>query len=90
MNNHVLKIIGYFEKLHQLHFVMNYELNIDLVLLSLHQNHRSLLVALEKIRLLLIIVSRKATKKEFCNDYIAIEKAKKLINVFALGMFMIG
>lgn len=90
MNIHVLKIIGYFEKLQKLYFVMNHELNINLVLLSLHQNHRSVFVVLEKIRLILIIVSRKAIKKEFCNDYLAIEKAKKLIDVFASGMFMIG
>ena len=32
VNTHVLKMIGYIEKLGQLGFVMDYELNVDSVL----------------------------------------------------------
>jgi hypothetical protein len=32
VNTHVLKMIGYIEKLGQWGFVMDYELNVDLVL----------------------------------------------------------
>ena len=37
VNTHVLKIIGYIEKLGQLSFVMDHELSVDLVLQSLPQ-----------------------------------------------------
>jgi hypothetical protein len=35
VNTYILKIIGYIEKLGQLGFVMDHELNVDLVLQSL-------------------------------------------------------
>jgi|UPI0001D44D62 hypothetical protein len=37
VNIHVLKMIGYIKKLNQLGFVMDHELNVDLVLQSLPQ-----------------------------------------------------
>jgi hypothetical protein len=52
-------MIGYFKKLGQLGFIMDYKLNIELVLLS---KHRSPLGASRKARISFIIVQKKKKK----------------------------
>jgi hypothetical protein len=37
INNHVLRMIGYFRKLDQLGFVMDHELSVDLILQSKYE-----------------------------------------------------
>jgi hypothetical protein len=44
MNTHVLKMIGYIEKLGQLGFVIDHELGVELVLLSLPQNFSQFII----------------------------------------------
>jgi len=55
----MLRMIGYFKKLGQLGFIMDYKLNIELVLLS---KHRSPLGASRKARISFIIVQKKKKK----------------------------
>jgi len=51
--------------------------------------HTSQLGASRKTSVLVIIVTRKATKEGLCKDYLTTMKAKKLIKAFNLGVFMI-
>jgi hypothetical protein len=44
MNTHVLKMIGYIEKLGELDFVIDRELGVELVLLSLPQNFSQFII----------------------------------------------
>jgi hypothetical protein len=44
MNTHVLKMIGYIEKLGELDFVIDHELGVELVLLSLPQNFSQFII----------------------------------------------